>query len=120
MTTNHLWLFSLTEEREYFSDIPLSQKRENIISQNRLNTIESKMWVGFFKERTRCLKYANSFVLFFFLTVKNPSGFMFFCILVAYVETSPPFTLISKYLICSLKPRCLQHSVFDNLLHKGT
>ena len=88
MPTNHLWLFSLTEEREYFSDTPLSQKRENIISQNRLNTIESKMWVGFFKERTRCLKYANSF--FFFLLVKNPSGFMFFCILAVYVETSPP------------------------------
>ena len=56
---------------------------------------------------------------FFFVTGKESFRFVFFCILAVYAETSLSIKLISKCLICSSKPTCLQHFVFDNLLQKG-
>ena len=53
----------------------------------------------------------------FFETGKKSVRFHVFCILLADIETSPLFKLIFKRLICYLKPRWLQYSVFDNLLH---
>ena len=87
------FLSNSSHRREREHDLTKQKKRFRVKSMGRI-----------FLRKNEMLRVSKQC---FFVTRKEFFRFRVFMYSAAYVEISPPFKLISKCLICSLKPRCM-------------